>query len=556
MRIMRIVNISNTNFKANYFTVTKHGRFYDLDKISTDNEENLGNEPVLLSLQEYYNFQTKSVDAYETEYPMAYDGKYYTTTKDVSKGIYSYRIYYKDTGKYEYNGRAQVINPREYYEIAINEERKFHNVAMEQAIAKGQTQGLVVVNTFDIPKDVPVILVLDEVKDECDLIQKTPDNVGGIIVSNAHIGVLTHAANYIRNQLNLMSIIYDDDKYNNIKALAGKYILADNIDGTLKYHEIEPSSIHVKKPEIKKVEVPKLEHVERLLDFDELTPQNCGNKGYRLHLMQNLVKEGKLKDITIPDGFVIPQDYINKIIEYTNVEDRKEKRERKLNGVYTQEICNKLKEMNINPEYRFMVRSNFNTEDLRSFSSAGIYESFYSDGFEVMDTIREVVESQNDNLAQSVHKRYGIKKDEIQPSVIIQKNIPAKFVFTAYSDDGDGNILLELSDKEALNSFKERPAIIKINKKNKKITIEREQKPYAEFLIDENGKIVKSEYEPSKITENWETIVKCLNIMANGAEVLEEYFDYPQDIEGGIDKKGNVYFWQTRDIVAEGKSKI
>lgn len=41
------IGINNISFKANYFTVEKKGQGYSLIKVSTDNEENLGQEPTL-----------------------------------------------------------------------------------------------------------------------------------------------------------------------------------------------------------------------------------------------------------------------------------------------------------------------------------------------------------------------------------------------------------------------------------------------------------------------------------------------------------------------------
>ena len=38
--------------------------------------------------------------------------------------------------------------------------------------------------------------------------------------------------------------------------------------------------------------------------------------------------------------------------------------------------------------------------------------------------------------------------------------------------------------------------------------------------------------------------------------VLEQFFEHPQNIEGGITNDGKVYFWQTRDIVTKAKKKI
>ena len=41
------IGINNINFQANYFRVDKLGRHCQFMTISTDNEENLGKEPVL-----------------------------------------------------------------------------------------------------------------------------------------------------------------------------------------------------------------------------------------------------------------------------------------------------------------------------------------------------------------------------------------------------------------------------------------------------------------------------------------------------------------------------
>ena len=88
------------------------------------------------------------------------------------------------------------------------------------------------------------------------------------------------------------------------------------------------------------------------------------------------------------------------------------------------------------------------------------------------------------------------------------------------------------------------------------MTIVNIEAPIAKYIIDESGKIINEEHEADTITKNWEDLKPLLNIVADGAEVLEKYFDHPQDIEGGITKDGKVYFYQTRDIVAQGKNKI
>ena len=99
MRINQFINTnittSSPSFRANYFVFRKFVGGMNLNNIATDNEENLGNEPVL-------ECRTTRGETYTG--PMTYNGKYYIS-EDIkyNKGIYSnlvnsYRIFYKDTG--------------------------------------------------------------------------------------------------------------------------------------------------------------------------------------------------------------------------------------------------------------------------------------------------------------------------------------------------------------------------------------------------------------------------------------------------------------------------
>ena len=125
--------------------------------ISTDNKENLGKEPVL-----QYERRGKKQD-----FPMVYDGQYYTTKVIVRPD--KYRIFYKDTGKYERNGEYQIINPLYYVKIATQHYRKQNNLPLENSIARGEVEGKVFVNTLDIPQDIPAILILDEITTQLDV---------------------------------------------------------------------------------------------------------------------------------------------------------------------------------------------------------------------------------------------------------------------------------------------------------------------------------------------------------------------------------------------------
>lgn len=147
---MRINPVSNNiNCKANFFTVKRSGKHFELRKISTDNEENLGKEPVL----EYY-YSSPTSDYKEIgKFPMQFDGKYYTANLfGYGDNIDKYRIYYKDTDKYEKNGEIQHINPLNFILSAIREDRTFNKLPLEdEPIVKGKTEGQIVVNSDIIP---------------------------------------------------------------------------------------------------------------------------------------------------------------------------------------------------------------------------------------------------------------------------------------------------------------------------------------------------------------------------------------------------------------------
>ena len=552
MQINKIsINNNQLSFKANYITIEKRGKFFIPTVVSTDNEENLGKEPVL-------QYERKGE---KYEFPMVYDGKYYTTKSTI--GSNKYRIYYKDTGKYERNGQEQVINPLNLIKTATKEDRIYNNLPLEQAIAKGDANGKVFVNTVEIPKDVPAILILDKVEKVEDIILAgIPENVKSIIVSSAKMDTLDHIANLTRNKYQVFSIIWDDDKFNKLKEQNGKYLSLNNESGILDYEVIDAKELtneDVNPISSITIVPPKLENVEKLLDFDELTPQNCGNKGYRLSVMQKLVRDGKLKDINIPQGFVIPEGYINKYIEYLNVDDKEEWKKRIKEGIYYQDTENKIKELGL-PRDGLIIRSNYNTEDLGSFSSAGIYESIsaYDCGSIIDKAVYDVIGGEHlrlSDMAKKVHKKYGINEKDIQPSVIVQERIYPDYEYTLYTDDGDNNIIIDLSDN-SLGYMKPANALIKYNKKTKELTLERKQSPLATYLFDEKGNIVNQKHPKDKITENWNILAPLLGIVTSGALVLEKFFNHPQDIEGGIGRDGKVYFWQTRDIVAKAVKRI
>lgn len=535
---------SSPNFRANYFVLQKYGDEMDLESISSDNEENLGSEPVL-------EYRTTSGNTYTR--PMTYDGKYYVSERGQSlNNLSGYRIFYKDTGNYERGGKEQVINPMAFVKTANQFDRVYNNLPSERAIGKGEAKGKVFVNTFDIPEDVPAILILDELDHEFIIHEKIPNNVKGLITAACSYSTLEHATNRLRNNFSMVSVVLDEDKFNRLKELEGQNISVNNESGFVEYNEMTPVSVEEVPEEPEKVEVPKLEHVDRFLDFDELTPQNCGNKGYRLGVMQRLSEEGKLKDITIPNGFVIPEGYLNQLKELFNIENEDERDCSMYDSIYAQEISDKCEQLGLGNNV--IVRSNFNTEDRRSFSSAGIYESKTHNIPEfALPSVYDVVNSKDSSIAKFTHDKHGIEEGQIQPSVIVQKQIPSDVYFTVYSDDGGGNTLFDLGT--FYNGKISSGTFVRYNKKTKEFNVIQNENKRAKYLFNEKGEIIDHQHNTYRDIDV-DKIIPMLKTVAEGAMVLEDYFDYPQDIEGGIDDDGKVYFWQTRDIVAKGKKKI
>ncbi len=556
------INYNNINFKANHFCIGRTGTALYLYSIRTDNEENLGKNPVL---KQFYKDLSQTSFESKTEY----NGKYYSAFFN-SSCYDGYKFYYPDTGKYEKNGELQhVENVDKMIKTAMIEDRKQNSLPLEYGIAKGDTVGQIVTNPSDIPRDVPVILMLDELKNNNMKLLTLPENIKGIITSYSDAWTLGHYANTLRNKFDLVSVVLEDEKFEELKKLDGKLVSLNNENDILEYNILDKLPTVVPRI-IPKTKIPQLENIERLLDFSELTPQNCGNKGYRLALMQKLVEEGVLKDITIPEGFVIPEGYINKIKELLNVKDNEEYLKLKENNIYTQEIFDKIKKDIGSDE--IMIRSNFNTEDLRSFPSAGMYDSilislkYYSLAERILDVVNShikplTVPSFDLKLykqeRRALYEKYGIDETKVQPSVIVQKFIGPDYKFTMYSEDNNGNVVIELNDSKGIY-IQNRPSTIHYNKKTKELSIKESYPLSMNYWFNEQANLVETEQIEEYgdiIRKNWETLKPLLGIAVAGAIALEKFFKFPQDIEGVI-QNGKVFFVQSRDIVAGVAKRI
>lgn len=124
------IQASFTNFKANYYNLSKRNNNISLNQISTDNAEKLGNKPVLIS-------EAK-------QYQMFKNGGFYTA--NVDDEIKKYKIFYQDTGKFEGSGKDIIINRNMLNRIVS----KSVNGGI-YSVVKGEAQGK--------------LLVLNDIKD-------------------------------------------------------------------------------------------------------------------------------------------------------------------------------------------------------------------------------------------------------------------------------------------------------------------------------------------------------------------------------------------------------
>lgn len=517
MKINIISTNQNINFKANFFKVKKYGQSAGV-YVSTDNAENYGSVPIVETALE--------------DIPMAYDGKYYTTRWPICGT--KYKIKYKDTGKYENQGIEKSVNEEKLLEICNNVEKSTNFV-----LSKGAVQGRLVqaknIEDSILKSKEPLILICDN-DEEC---YKYRSRANGVIMKSGSADLLSHFSAICRDYFSFGMYVTDKKTLNDLSKLEGKLISISNINKDLKYFQIDNI---VKSSWIRKtVEIPPMRRVDKILSLDECEKDTVGNKAYNLKRMMNLVKEGKLQNVIIPNAFVLPHAYLEKI-EKLFIEDNDNfEEEEKI----IQEIRDYAKHVITQPEV--MVRSAFNGEDLEGYSAAGLYTSTFYDTEDLsLDPIYEVISSKNKSIAVQSRKQHNIPDEAIKPSVIIQDRIKTDYSFTTYTESpmDKNKVLIEMyiyKDRHC----NPKPYQITYNKLTKELKVEQEHSKYEEYLFDENYKLLgKKSTRPNGVETIWDTIK---NLIKN-ALILEKEFGKPQDIEGGI-KKGQLYFWQARNIV-------
>lgn len=511
----------NINFKANFFLVKKYGQDSGI-YISTDNSENLGSHPVL---------QTEN-----KQIPMVYDGKYYTTEYNIYD-TYKYKIKYEDTGKYENSGKEKYFIP-EKLRALIKQMKKTPNLVFSKGSAQGKLVQAKNIDDTLLKSKEPLIIICDN-NEEWEKCYKYFNRTNGIILKSGTADLLSHFAALCRDYFSFGMLVTDKKILNDLNNLEGKFISISNENENIEYKPIEKFIKNNSKTNT--IEIPQMRKVDRILSLDECEKDTVGNKAYNLKRMKDLVKEGKLKDVIIPNAFVLPYGYLEKVENIIA--------ENPDNLWHDNKILDEIKDYasNVITQRDVMVRSAFNGEDLEGYSAAGLYDSHPQDTKDlVLYDIYQVMNSKNKLIAVKSREKHNIPDDLIKPSVIIQDKINSDYSFTTNTEApfDKNKMLIELFiNKERW--CKPDPYQITYNKLTKELKIEQEHSQYEEYLFDENYKLLdKKTTQPEDINKVREAIE---NLVKN-ALVLENEFGKPQDIEGGI-KDGQLYFWQTRNIV-------
>ena len=521
MQVDTIKTNQNIKFKANFFKVKKYGQCSGI-YISTDNSENLGYHPVL--------------ETENRKIPMVYDGKYYTTEYNICDND-KYKIKYEDTGKYENNGKEKYFIPEKIYALT-NQIKKTPNTVLSKGSAKGKLVQAKNIDDILLKSKEPLIIICDN-DEECEKCYKYFNRTNGIILKSGTNDLLSHFAALCRDYFSFGALITDKKILNDLNNLEGKFIFISNKNKNLEYFQIDNIA---KTSQMKKtIEIPPMRRVDKILSIDECEKDTVGNKAYNLKRMNNLVKEGKLQNVIIPNAFVLPYGYLEKVENIIKENSDNQWKNNKILDEIKNYASKVITQRNI------MVRSAFNGEDLEGYSAAGLYDS-HSQNTEdlLLYDIYEVMNSKNKPIAVKSREKHNIPDDLIKPSVIIQDGIISDYSFTTYTEApfDKNKILIELFINKK-RWCKPDPYQITYNKLTKELKIEKEHSKYEEYLFDENYKLIdKKVTQPKDVKKVWDVIK---NLVKN-ALVLEKEFGSPQDIEGGI-KNGQLYFWQARNIV-------
>ena len=569
------------SFKGKQITVdTKSGSPTIFHKIKPE----LGEEPIFFwgkgsenKVVQPYVTKKFNIDANysapyaQHEYDERFSGKREMFGAGNFDNIY-YAIYYKDTGKWDDNNKkGYVIHPKKLAEKAVVIDKKTTKQPLVNILSKGTAQGkLIFEETLqDVikktkNKNEPIIAVIKNYKDS-ELHTNIPENIKGILFIRESIGALSHEAATFRYHKIASASVFDDKKIAELKKREGKKIELKAFVNDIKAKEIDKITAQdVKK---KKITIPKLKiaHNSKPLISSEYESHLVGTKAYNLRRLE----EANIPNIIVPKSFALPPGFFHKILkDPANSKAKKEieKQEQLLeklgnNPEKHEEIIVALVKINhftrkckFNPIYEkqindcvkkhlgisdfekkdLIARSAFSGEDVKGYSAAGLYRSIET-GNNIPLGLKYVWISKWYEAPYYSRLDHQIPHKAVQPTVIVQKYIPADYTFTIYTNDVRNNnpdkIFIEMSNKKAID-----PYIITYDKKTKEIEVESKIRKSRELAFDENMNFLEkdSEKQPDPIGEDKKLWIPLLKKVGEAASQIEKEFGAPQDIEGGI----------------------
>lgn len=513
----------------------------------------------------------------------------------------NYAIYYQDTKKWDNNhGIGYAINPKAIIKEAILQDKKKHNIPSTEILRSGTTAGKIMTADYlsdflkTLPEtDEPIIAIVKDfykldLSDDCGYV---PINIKSIIFTDTNQTYLDHAPAVVTSQVISAAAINDKKIAEQLLLLKGKYINLELYNNQIKWKKIK-APINAKNISVPKIEIPKIIKSSKILTSSEYTPELVGNKAYNLKRLEEMKKQGKLKNVIIPKSFAIPSGVyeqvlaanpqmagemeqliseINNITDFSKIKTKLRELEFKiLNYCHTNgsiEFPKDIEQDIIRTKQNLglgdlgLARSSYNGEDAKGYAAAGLYDSVLYDeksnsgGTSIFGAINQVWKSKWNYRAYMSRRSNKIDHNLIEPTVIIQDYIPADLRFTIYTRHNTFNndLLIQMRAKNKLN-----PYIISYNTAKDEIKFEQTARTPGVITLDSKLRIVKIEKDTKAIKDHLmddiENSKLLLRKIIKAAQEVESEFGLPQDIEGGIKfgkntslDKSQIYFWQTRN---------
>ena len=286
-----------------------------------------------------------------------------------------------------------------------------------------------------------------------------------------------------------------------------------------------------------------------------------GGKAYNLGIMLQA-------DLKVPDAFVITSDaykaYVNangiqkKIDSILKSDETSLVIEEKIKELFRVELLSQaLKDKLVSCQTvlkckHYAVRSSATVEDLPGMSFAGQYSSYLNISPANLETaIVDCWKSLWNNRAIEYRKINGVQ-NEFYHCVLVQQMVDAEVsgvAFTANPISGVRNELVinaSFGLGEAIVSGEVLPDQYTVNKKTGEIISDEinEKSKYCHY--NDTGitysALPKNKQKQSSLSK------ELIGKLVETALKVEEFFDNPQDIEFSIDREGQVYIVQSRDI--------